>query len=100
MKKTNRRSRTDPHKRNVTETIKKKATPERREHGKQPSHKHGIMHVWFNEAWHGKVHKQHYKLCGAQYAMSCILTNHHIRLFSSLPFMYPTILNVIKHGKG
>ena len=27
-----------------------------------------MMHVRFNEAWHGKVHKQHYKLSGAQYA--------------------------------
>ena len=36
------------------------------------------MHVRFNEAWHGKVHKQNYKLSGAQYATSCILTKHHI----------------------
>ena len=28
--------------------------------------------------WHGKVHKQSYKLSGAQYATSCILTEHHI----------------------
>ena len=27
-----------------------------------------MMHVRFNEAWHGKVHKQSYKLNGAQYA--------------------------------
>ena len=27
-----------------------------------------MMHVRFNEAWHGKVHKQSYKLSGAQYA--------------------------------
>ena len=27
-----------------------------------------MMHVWFNVAWHGKVHKQYYKLSGAQYA--------------------------------
>ena len=59
-----------------------------------------MMHVRFNEAWHGKVHKQNYKLSGAQYAMSCILTKHHIRLFSSLSVMYQTILNVIKHRKG
>ena len=37
-----------------------------------------MMHVRFNEAWHGKMHKQFYKLSGAQYAMSCILTEHHI----------------------
>ena len=27
-----------------------------------------MMHVRFNEAWHGKVHKQFYKLSGAHYA--------------------------------
>ena len=27
-----------------------------------------MMHVRFNEAWQGKVHKQPYKLSGAQYA--------------------------------
>ena len=37
-----------------------------------------MMHVRFNEAWHGKVHKQNYKLSGAQYATRCILTEHHI----------------------
>ena len=37
-----------------------------------------MLHVRFNEAWHGKMHKQHYKLSGAQYAMSCILTEHHM----------------------
>ena len=37
-----------------------------------------MMHVRFNEAWHGKVHKQYYKLSGAQYATSCILTKHHM----------------------
>ena len=37
-----------------------------------------MMHVRFNEAWHGKVHKQYYKLSGAQYATSCILTEHHM----------------------
>ena len=27
-----------------------------------------MMHVRFKYAWHGKVHKQPYKLSGAQYA--------------------------------
>ena len=58
-----------------------------------------IMHVQFNEAWHGKMHKQFYKLSGDQYAMSCILTKHHNKFFSSISFMYPTISNVVKHGK-
>ena len=33
-------------------------------HDAQPS----MMHVRFKYAWHGKVHKQPYKLSGAQYA--------------------------------
>ena len=33
------------------------------------------MHVRINEAWHGKVHKQFYKLSGAQYA-----TELHVEL--------------------
>ena len=39
-----------------------------------------MMHVRFNEAWHGmgKCNKQHYKLSGAQYATSCILTKNHM----------------------
>ena len=31
------------------------------------------MHVWLTEAWHVKMHKQNYKLSGAQYATSYIL---------------------------
>ena len=68
-------------------TQPEEATSERStQHSKQPTHKHGMMrktsmmHVRFNEAWHGKVHKQNYKLNGAQYAMSCILTKHHIQV--------------------
>ena len=38
------------------------------------------MHVRINEAWHGKVHKQSYKLSGAQYTTSCILTKDHIQV--------------------
>ena len=57
-----------------------------------------MMHVQFKEAWHGKVHKQNYKLNGAQYATSCILTKHHINYLVSL-IMYSTILNVDYHGK-
>ena len=84
MKKTNGRSRMDPHKRDVIGTNPKKQ--HRKEannivnnhhitwHDAQPS----MMHVRFKYAWHGKVHKQHYKLSGAQYATGCILTEHHI----------------------
>ena len=86
MKKTNGRSRTGPHKRDVTGTNPKKQTPERsKQHSKQPSitwhdAQLSMMHVRFNEAWHGKVHKQPYKLSGAQYATSCILMKHHIQV--------------------
>ena len=31
--------------------------------------------------------------------LRCILTKHHIWLFSSISFMYSTIVNVVKHGK-
>ena len=37
-----------------------------------------MMHVRFNEAWHGNMHKQNYKFSGAQYATSCVLMKHHI----------------------
>ena len=53
------------------------------------------MHVRFNEAWHGKVHKQSYRLSGAQYAMSCILTEHHINYLVLSRLCTPTILNVL-----
>ena len=54
------------------------------------------MHVRFNEAWHDNMHKQHYRLSGAQYATSCILTKTPHDLFRSLSFRYSTILNVVK----
>ena len=47
-----------------------------------------------------KCKKQYYKLSGAQYATSCILMKHHIQTFSSLSFMYPTILNVLNMTRG
>ena len=58
-----------------------------------------MMHVRFKEAWHGKVHKQSYKLSGAHYAMELHIEETPHQLFSSLSIMYPTILNVVKHGK-
>ena len=45
-----------------------------------------MMHVRFNEAWHGKVHKQPYKLSGAQYATPLHIDETPRDLFSSLPF--------------
>ena len=58
-----------------------------------------MMHVWFNEAWHGNMHKQYYKLSGAQYATPLHIDETPRDLFGSNLFMYPTILNVVKHGK-
>ena len=57
------------------------------------------MHVRFNEAWHGKVQQTI-----LQVKWSSICNELHIdetsqELFSSLPFRYSTILNVVKHGK-
>ena len=74
MKKTNGRSRTGPHKHDVIGTNSKK------QHRKETNNmvnaqahtwhnaQSSMMHVRFNEAWHGKVHKQSYKLSGAQHA--------------------------------
>ena len=36
-----------------------------------------MMHVWFSEAWHGKVHKRNYKLSGAQYATVLHIEEKH-----------------------
>ena len=53
-----------------------------------------MMHVQFKEAWHGKKHKQNYKLSGAQYATPLHIDETPRELFSSLSFRYSTILNV------
>ena len=50
-------------------------------------------------AWHGKVQQT-----TLQIKWSSICNELHIdgaphQLFSSISFMYPTILNVVKHGK-
>ena len=58
-----------------------------------------MMHFRFNEAWHGKVHKQSYKLSGAHYATPLHIDETPRDLFGSNLFIYPTILNVVKHGK-
>ena len=106
MKKTNGHSRTVPHKRDVTGTTPKK---QHRKEANNIVNNHHInmawctikymMHVQFNEAWHGKVQQSI-----LQIKWSSICNELHIdetpqQLFSSLSFMYPTILNVVKHGK-
>ena len=58
-----------------------------------------MMHVRFNETWHGKMHKTN-----LQIKWSTICNELHIDetprdLFSSILFMYPTILKVVKHGR-
>ena len=59
-----------------------------------------MMHVRFNEAWHGKVHKQSYKLSEAQYATPLHIDETPRDLFSSPSFMYPTRLNVVSMAEG
>ena len=59
-----------------------------------------MMHVRFNEAWHGNLQQTI-----LQVKWSSICNELHIdktphQLFSLISVMYPTILNVIKHGKG
>ena len=59
-----------------------------------------MMHVRFNEAWHGKVHKQSYNLSGAQYATPLHIDETPRDLFSLISVMYPTILNVVSMARG
>ena len=59
-----------------------------------------MMHVRFKETWHGKVHKQSYKLSGAQHATLLHIDETPHDLFSSLSFMYPTRLNVVSMARG
>ena len=59
-----------------------------------------MMHVRFNEAWHDKVHKQPYKLRGAQSATPLHIGEAPRDLFNSLLFMYSTILNVVSMARG
>ena len=59
-----------------------------------------MMHVRFKDTWHGKVHKQPYKLSGAQYATPFHIDEAPRDLFSSILFMYSTILNVVSMARG
>ena len=59
-----------------------------------------MMHVRLNEAWHGKMHKQSYKLSGAQYATPLHIDKTPHDLFSLISFMYSTILNVVSMARG
>ena len=59
-----------------------------------------MMHVRFNEAWHGKMHKRSYKLSGAQHATPLHIDETPQDLFSLILFMYPTILNVVSMARG
>ena len=59
-----------------------------------------MMHVRLQEAWHGKVHKQLYKLSGAQYATPLHINETPRDLFSSTLFMYQTIFNVVSMARG
>ena len=41
-----------------------------------------------------KMHKQSYKLSGAQYAMSCILTEHHVTYLVYVPNNIKMLINM------
>ena len=65
---------------------------------------HDAQHIWCMNssimqgmAWQFTSSK-HYTLSEARYATSCISMKLHVELFSSLPFRYTAILNVVKHG--
>ena len=83
-KKTEQQSSGSSQLRNGTEANKRSNRKEAKQHGKHTSinmaydAQTSMMHVRFKYAWHGNVHKQNYKLSGAQYATSCILTKHHM----------------------
>ena len=87
-KKTEQQSSGSSQLRNETEANKRSNRKEAKQHGKHTlinmayDAQASMMHVRFKYARHDKVHKQNYKLSGAQYATSCILTKHHIVLFS------------------
>ena len=105
MKKTSGRSRTDPHKRNVIGTNPKK---QHRKGANNIVNNHHIIMAWCTIK---------YDACPVQWSMiwqnartilqikwSSICNELHIdetprQVFSSISFMYPTILNVVKHGK-
>ena len=106
MKKTSGRSRTGPHKRDVNGTNPKKQ--HRKEAHNIVNNQHitwhdaqtSMMHVRFKYAWHGKGHKQNYKLSGAQHATPLHIDETPRDLFCSLSFMYLTILNVLSMARG
>ena len=62
-----------------------------------------MMHVRFNEAWNGKVHKQSYKLSGAHYATPLHIDGTPHQLFRSLSVRYSTkcwlTWQEVKHNK-
>ena len=59
-----------------------------------------MMHVRFNETWHGKMHKT---ILQIKWSSICnelhIDKTPHSSYLVSILYMYPTILNVVKHGK-
>ena len=63
-----------------------------------------MMHDRFNEAWHGKVHKQSYKLSGAQHATPLHIDETPHSSISSLSFVHINIKcwltwQEVKHNK-
>ena len=82
-----------------------RSNPERnKQHSKQPSHKYGMMHnqVWCMSGLMSMAWQSAQTIL--QIKWSSICNKLHIdetphQLFSSLSFMYPTMLNVDYHGK-
>ena len=58
-----------------------------------------MMHDRFNEAKHGKVQQTILQIMWSSICNELHIDETPHQLFSSLPFMDPTILNVINHGK-
>ena len=59
-----------------------------------------MMHVRFKEAWHGKVQQTILQIKWSSICNDLRIDETPHDLFSSLSVMYPTMLNVINHGKG
>ena len=74
MKKTNGRSRANPHNTTLPDYREEVHRKENKQHSETTNRKSwhdahpSMMHVRFKYAWHGKVHKQSYKLSEARYA--------------------------------
>ena len=106
MKKTNRHGRADPHKHDVVGTNPKKQHRKEANNIVNNQHinmawctiKYDACPVYWYMAWQSAQTILQIKwssLCNSV----AYWRNTTFKLFSSISFMYPTILNVVKHGK-